>query len=585
VLSLDSIRQLPQTSVLLTANNLPLAPVYEQNRYCVTLPQISDCVVRALVATEDRRFFSHNGIDLRGLCRAAYVNIRAARVLQGGSTITQQLARIAVLRRADKTLRRKLVEAWIAILIDRHFTKRQIVESYLNAAYFGHNIYGIELAARTYCGKAAAELDEKDAAYLIGLLKAPARYCRCCNEARSIDRTTVVSRLSGFDDTTSIRINAHIKKRSNVADSLPLTSPYVTRYLRRWLSTNLPEKYPQERLLVRTTIDEGCQLVAETVCGTVKEQGYRRRLACVIQDSASGEIRAFCGGLDGALQQFNAAVDGALQPGSLLKPFVLLAALKAGIGLERRYESQPLRIRLDNGQIWTVGNAGNHYTGWTTIAEATVTSDNSVYAQLMRDVGEDRVRRVLTDAGINASYVTPAIATGAITPGVSPVQMCSAYSVFSTNGYFFPPSIIESIADERGTVLFTRSPSKMLVCAPDVSRLVSDVLRRVTTQGTGMLTGQHRGLASKTGTSLSGSWFASFNSVFRVLTWTETDLASYGVHSYSGKGVSAKELADRVWHLLEQRLVSFRELFAVFSGTDKMNVRELMWVEDQCLKP
>ena len=150
-------------------------------------------MLTCVVATEDHRFFSHHGIDPIGLLRAACVNIRALRILQGGSTITQQLARIAVLRRADRSLQRKLIEAITALVIEHCFSKQQILEHYLNAAYFGHSVYGIEQAALTHCGKRAADLDEVDAAYLVGLLKAPGRYCRCCNVARSEQRTRLVA--------------------------------------------------------------------------------------------------------------------------------------------------------------------------------------------------------------------------------------------------------------------------------------------------------------------------------------------------------------------------------------------------------
>lgn len=585
VRSLDSIRSLDQTSVLLTASGSLLAPVFEQNRYCVPLAEIADPVLRGLIATEDRRFYLHSGIDYRGLLRAAYVNLRAARIVQGGSTITQQLARMAVLRRADKTIRRKIVEAWIAILLDRYFTKQQIAESYLNAAYFGHAVYGIELAALVFCGKHAAELDEGDAAYLIGLLKAPARYCRCCNPSRAAIRTELVSRISGFDVPAATKSAAHLKPRPTIADCLPLTAPYVTGYIQRWLRRNLPRHYPDNRLVVRTTIDERCQFIVETVAADVRRSGYRGRLACVIQDASSGDVKAMSGGIDALMQSFNAAADGFLQPGSLLKPFVLLAALQSGIPLNRQYESKPLQIKLGNGQSWFVRNAANRYTGWTTVGDAMVWSDNSVYAQLMLDVGIERVRRVLVGSGVRAHVLTPAAATGSISPGISPLQMCSAYSVFSAAGSYFPPSVITSVVNERGSSIFTSSPSQQPVCRPEITQLVAGVLRRVASEGTGTLRRSQPGIAAKTGTSASGGWYASFDHLFRVLTWTESDFLPDGAPYYSGKGVSARALADRVWHLLRKESINFRELFTVFAGVEKIDVRGLMWVEDQFLTP
>jgi penicillin-binding protein 1A len=172
VQSLTAINFLAQASVLLTHDGRLFAPVYEENRICVSLKRVAGPVLKTLLTIEDRRFFSHNGLDFRAIVRAAHANLRAHRLVQGGSTITQQLARMAVLRRSDRTLWRKVLEAFVAVLIERQFAKERILEAYLNAAYFGHNIYGIELAALAFCGKSAAELDNVDAAYLIGLLKA-----------------------------------------------------------------------------------------------------------------------------------------------------------------------------------------------------------------------------------------------------------------------------------------------------------------------------------------------------------------------------------------------------------------------------
>jgi membrane peptidoglycan carboxypeptidase len=194
---LNELARLPQTSVLLARDSSLYSSIFEENRMCVPLSQISRPVVETLIAVEDRRFFSHGGLDFRGIARALYVNTRALRIIQGGSTITQQLARMAVLRKCDRTLRRKLQEAFVALLIERELTKAEILERYLNAAYFGHNIYGVEFAALNYFGKSAADLDDTEAAYLIGLLKSPTRFCRCCNPSEADRRTRLALRLAG----------------------------------------------------------------------------------------------------------------------------------------------------------------------------------------------------------------------------------------------------------------------------------------------------------------------------------------------------------------------------------------------------
>jgi penicillin-binding protein 1A len=398
-------RSLNQTSVLLANDGALLGAVHEENRICVSLRRVAEPLIRTLVAVEDRRFFLHDGIDIRAIFRATYANIRALRVAQGGSTITQQLARMAVLRRYDRTLRRKLFEVVTAILIERQLTKNQILETYLNAAYFGHNIYGIELASLVYCGKPAAVVDEIEAAYLIGLLKAPARYCYCCNPLNAARRTKLALDLVGAKaHATPTKPSIGVwRPRQSCAEHLPLTIEYVSQCARRWLRKNLSAHYPTARLLVRTTIDVRCQMILELVCRIVRRAGYAGRVACIVQDAHSGAIRALAGGIDCHSQNFNSAIDGCLQPGSLLKPFILLIAIQNGVRLDQKYESRPLTIPLKNGTTWTVRNAGERYLGWISLSDALVVSDNAVYAQLILDLGIDRLRGLLSAVGITVS--------------------------------------------------------------------------------------------------------------------------------------------------------------------------------------
>jgi penicillin-binding protein 1A len=386
VSAFSRIVSLAQTSVLLASGDDLYGSVYEKNRLCVPLNQVARSVLTALLAVEDRRFFSHRGLDFRAVARAAYVNIRNLRFVQGGSTLTQQLARIAVLQRAERTFRRKSVEALVALAIERQFNKLQILEAYLNAAYFGHGIHGIELAALAHCGKTAATLNDSDAAYLIGLLKAPARYCRCCDPARAAGRTKLAMRLSGMN---TARAEEHSdrspwRRRPTWTDRLQSTGKYATQLVQRWLKQSLPGYYPAQRLIVRTTIDPRCQIALELACRFVQSTGYSGRLACIVQDVQSGTIKAVSGGVDFRRQEFNSATNGCLQPGSLLKPFILLAALQRGIPLDYKYESRPLTICPKHGRPWSVKNADDRYRGWMTIADALVFSDNTVYAQFVK---------------------------------------------------------------------------------------------------------------------------------------------------------------------------------------------------------
>jgi penicillin-binding protein 1A len=577
---MDALRLPPfeQTSVLLTADGHVYSPVFEQDRLVVPLSSVSTSVARAVVAVEDRRFFSHRGVDLRGVARALVVNLRAGRVIQGGSTLTQQLARAAVLRRADRTIRRKLAEAVVAVLLERELTKRQILEAYLNSAYFGHSTYGIELAALRHFGKSAATLDEREGAYLAGLLRAPARYCRCCDRTSAEQRTDLVLRLMRAVGRSSAR--GPWRQRPVSTDRLPLTGRYLSQYARSWLKSNLPGLYPKTQLVVHTTIDPHCQLAVERACSLVRRSGFDGRIACVVQDAGSGDIRGLSGGFDFRRHQFNAAISGNLQPGSVLKPFILLAALHAGLTLDQRYESKPLQVELPNRMIWTVRNAGGRYLGAITVADALVLSDNTVYAQLLLDTGIERVQRLLATVGMAGRVLTPALSTGAIRPGLSPLEVSSAYSAFSASGLFFKPSLISRIVAESKTVWEHRVPP-VRACTDELSRLVTTVLQRVSSHGTGLLPDPISGLAAKTGTSISGGWYVSYDESYRVLTWTEADFLPVGVRRYSEKGVSAKLLANRIWQLLRGRRRGLSELFGAFSGVNEMSVRDLLWVDEQ----
>lgn len=578
-MNFPALRRLPQVSAVVTTEGCLFGSVYEQNRLVVPLSEISPSMVRAVLAVEDRRFFDHHGIDWRAVVRAALVNLRRRRFVQGGSTITQQLARIAVLGRSDRTIRRKLLEALVAFMLELHIGKLRILETYLNAAYFGHGLYGVQVAALKYFGKLAQELGDDEAAYLAGLLKAPSHYCYCCHPRRARQRTALVLRMMKVRATRSTGRSTR-RPRLALSTRLPLSGGYVLDSVRQWLRQHAPERYPHRRLLVHTTIDANCQRAVEDTCRAVRRLGYYGRLACVIQDAHSGAVRALSGGVDFRRHPFNVARDGQLQPGSVLKPFVLMAALERGMGLDQKFESRPLCLQLDAGRTWTVRNAGDRYFGPITIADALVLSDNTVYAQLLLKIGVDPVRQLLEKAGIRLKSLTPALSTGATRPGLSPIQVCSAYSLFSCAGRFFHPEIVSRIVEEDGSA-WSNPVKPVQVCTPNLSSLVTGVLQRVAREGTGSLRYQHPRLASKTGTSASGGWYVSYDESFRLLTWTETDFSPGPNGKYPSKGVSAKALADRIWTLLSGPRRGFGTLFGAFAGVDHMSTRDLLWVEQQ----
>jgi membrane peptidoglycan carboxypeptidase len=254
--------------------------------------------------------------------------------------------------------------------------------------------------------------------------------------------------------------------------------------------------------------------------------------------------------------------------------------MKAGISPEKRYLSQPLELQLPDNQIWRVGNFQRFYRGEITLAEALVFSDNSVFAQLMVELGVDSFAGLLRRVGLDAGPVSPAAAIGAVTRGVSPLQVCSSYSLFSTEGLFMPSSPILSVQSESGDVLLRHVQAFQPVLNPSMVKTINQMLRQVVLRGTGALSIENNDIHAKTGTTHDGAWYASFDPAFRVLTWVErTD--DDRVINYPEKGTTARNLAERIWSLLRRGSYASTQLYGVFRGADHLNVRDLLWMEEQ----
>lgn len=580
-----TVAQLPQVSAATSEDGIVLGAVYVENRLCVDNKSIGADLRAAIISTEDKRFLKHHGVDWIAAARASWKNLKAGRIIQGGSTVTQQLVRNVILRCAQKTFSRKVLEICFALALEKTHSKQQILYAYLNACYFGHGVYGVRLAALYYFSKEVDELTTAECAYLAGLLKGPRHFCHCCNVERSKKRTRFVLKRMA-QEGHSIRDLPHrqpprrFKRRKTIDSMCPSTAPYFMDFVRQWLQRCSAAHFPPRPLVIRTSLNLGCQEVLEKVCRDVEQDGFKGKLACIVQDSKSGLVRALAGGYNFSDQPFNVAVNGSIQPGSTFKPFVLAAALKSGISPDKRYVSQPLELELPNRQIWRVGNFQRVYRGEISIAEATVFSDNSVYAQLMLDLGTDSVSRLLRRVGLDIDPVSPAAAIGAVMRGCSPLQVCSGYSVFSAEGLFMPSSPVIVLRSESGDVLSQHMNTFQPVLTPSTAKIVNLILRQVVVRGTGPLRMDGEDIHAKTGTTHDGAWYASFDQAFRVLTWVEhTD--DDAVSNYSEKGVTARNLAQRIWSLLRRGKFSSPQMFGMFRGVGRLKVRDLLWVEEQ----
>jgi penicillin-binding protein 1A len=453
---------------------------------------------QAVIATEDRRFYSHHGVDPIGLLRAAWTNLRAGHIVQGGSTITQQLAKNVFLT-PERTLSRKIQESLLALWLERRFSKEQILEIYLNRVYLGAGTYGVDAAARRYFNRSAREVTVYEAAMIAGLLKAPSRFSPARDRERAAQRTGIVldnlvdaGYLSKAQADAARRESAHL---AEVQQARP-----GNRYFADWVAEFLAGFGGGKRdLLVQTTLDPRLQSAAEAVLAeTLKKEGSKAGAsqAALVAMSPDGAIRAMVGGRDYGESQFNRATQALRQPGSAFKPFVYAAALEAGLTPSSRVVDAPIRIG-----DWAPKNYTGRYLGETTVAEAVAESINTVAVQVAERTGRKHVVELARRLGITAELTNDAsLALG--TSEVTLTELTSAYAAFANGGIGAWAYGITEVRDSRGKVLFRRQgggPGRVL--SPEVAAGMNELLSGVIRHGTGRAAALDRPAAGKTGTT------------------------------------------------------------------------------------
>lgn len=490
--------------VLLDREGEAFASIGDNAHLFVPLEEISQDVVNAVVAIEDARFWDHPGVDIISIGRAVLVNLREGRKAQGASTITQQLARNLFLT-AEKSYSRKVQEAVYALLLERRFSKSQIMSLYLNHVYFGEGAYGIEEAARVYFGKPAAELSLSEGALLAGLLQAPSRYTPYRDLQGAQARRDIVLRrmheLGFIDETTRLSAQA---EPVVLAQRRGGRAPYFVDYVHTWLS----QRFDAATLLsgglrVKTTLDLQVQRAAEEALGN-------RQGAVVVLDAASGAILAMVGGRDYRESQFNRAVYALRQPGSAFKPFVYAAALERGWQMNDLIEDVP---RDFGGYAPT--NFGDEYWGPITLKQGLVRSLNNGSVWLLREIGVNAAMEMARRLGITT--LTPddrhlALALGGLKQGVSPLEMAGAYLPFATGGVRHVPFAVMEVTDSSGRVLYRHRPLPRRVLSEEVAYFITDILQDAVRYGTGAAADIGRPQAGKTGTAddQRSAWFVGY---------------------------------------------------------------------------
>lgn len=540
---------LAETSVIYDRNGDVLAELHaEQNRTYVPLARIPLQLRQAVIATEDQRFYEHEGVDPWGIARALWVNITQGKH-QGGSTITQQYVVNTLIERED-TLTRKVKEAILAYQLESQFTKDEILEKYLNTIYFGHGAYGVQAASVTYFGKDVSDLTTAECATIGGVLRSPGRYSpRIDPEAAKTRRDTVLGQMLSLGYIDQATHDAAVAEPFNLAPPTPTTT--VAPYFVEWVKQTLIDEYGPDAvykggLRVETTLDPAAQAAAEEAIASVLDQPDDPSAALVSLDPRTGEVVALVGGKDFDTQQFNVAVQGERQPGSSFKPFVLVTALKEGISPEQTYESSAGSFTIPGGQTWKV--SGYSGGGPMRLRVATEKSINAVYAQLILAVGADDVVETAKDMGIETPLdAVPSIALGS--QEVTPLEMASAYGTLANAGVHVPAHAITRVRSIDGEVLFEASTTGTEVISPSVAYVTTDILKGVITRGTGTAAKIGRPAAGKTGTTQEyrDAWFVGYTPQLSTAVWigyTEGQIEMTNVH---GRKVTGGSFPAEIW--------------------------------------
>ncbi len=487
----------------------------------VSLSELPRFVPQAVLATEDRRFYSHFGIDPIGLARAAITNLRAGRIVQGGSTITQQLAKNLFLT-PERSLKRKVQELLMALWLERRFTKDQILTLYLNRVYLGAGAYGVDAAARRYFDRPAAQVSLYQAALIAGLLKAPSRYNPLNDPDLSRQRTAIVlSNMVAADFITDQQAQAAARTGMG---QLQRFSP-GDRYFADWLYGQAEEAIGASvgDMVVETTLDMRLQRIVERELETtLAAAGSKSNVGqgAVVVLSPDGAVRAMVGGRSYSESQFNRATQALRQPGSAFKPFVYLAALEAGISPYAIVDDRPLRIGK-----WRPGNFDDKYLGPVPLRDAVARSINTVAVRLSEDVGRHRVLKAAKRLGITSPLPDDAsLALG--TGEVSLLELTSAYATFAAGGEGSWTHGIRSIHDGEGRVVYRRhggGPGRLI--APPVMAGMHELLSAVVDYGTGRAADIGRPAAGKTGTTqdYKDAWFVGYTADYVGGVWLGND--------------------------------------------------------------
>jgi penicillin-binding protein 1A len=556
-----------------------------------------------VIAIEDRRFYTHNGVDYSGIARALWQDIRRRQAAQGGSTITQQFVKNALSAQGDRSVFQKLREAALAYHLERKWSKEKILTQYLNTVYFGNGAYGVEAAARTYFGdgdepeeRSSADdtagvtlqpstttieeepdpdrrevsiLSPAEAALLAGMISSPSLYDPIEHPTAAQDRRDLVlSRM--LDQKMITRGQYQEALRQSLPDEDQVDPPNLDSdqpYFTSWLTQQLVDRYKAATvfgggLQIKTTIDPELQAAAEqAIAGRLAGVGPNASLVAI--DNKTGAIKAMVGGTDFNARPFNLATNGHRQPGSAIKPFILVRALADGVDPNSTWASQPKEFPVPGSpnEVFPVSNYDDSYLGSASLWSATATSDNSVFAELGLKIGTKRIARMARRMGIRTKLSTnPAMTLGGLEEGVTPLEMAYAYSTIGNEGLRVSSDLnpnrtgpvgVEEVRD-GDRVVDEGKVEKVRVFSPEVGELAKEMLHLVVTSGTGKAAQVgDEDMWGKTGTTenYGDAWFAGGNDDLTVAVWVGyADKVQPMEYEHAGGPVAGGTFPAEIFH-------------------------------------
>ena len=529
----------------------------DQNRLPIDINKVPKNLQNAFIAAEDNRFYDHIGVDPIGILRAVVTNLTNRGIAQGGSTITQQLAKNAFLSQ-DQTLKRKIQEAILALELERKYSKKEILEMYMNQIYFGRGAYGIQTAAHTYFGKDVGDLTLAECAMIAGLPKSPNYYSSSVNEATA-RKNVVVGQMEKYGYITPSQAEEAKKSSLDIKQKSTSNTPDETAYFIDYVTQEIAQKYGDDALYkdglkIYTTLDTDKQHAAVQAMRHLPEthtddQGLTQPQGAIISiDPKTGHILAMVGGR--GQDSFNRASMAVRQPGSAFKPFVYMTAMEHDMTPDTIMEDK----KVEYGG-WSPHNADNGYQGRMPLWKALALSVNTVAVQLADKVGPSNVIANAKELGIttlvedgspNDDNLASA-ALGGLTKGVTPLEMAAAYGAFANKGVYIKPTAIVKILDRNGNVLEDNSSDvqKTQVMSEKTAYEMTSMLEGVIARGTGTAASIGRPAAGKTGTTDDNhdAWFIGYTPDIVTAVWVGDDTGSQSLGEIYGGTVPAQ-----IWH-------------------------------------